>query len=223
MLARVRRRDPACADHLARAGSLGRCSELGALIAEVAPSKVTFLVTAAEADGFGFADGAFLPADSAASSFAVKTADDLASIDDRGRRLQVLANDSPADAVAGALELVESVCRTVLHRLGVPSPRKSADLSDVVAATLDALSAVSPHRAGAEQKSADVAHRFVHHLGSAVATLGELQGLCGARAAPSPRQASLSPSHGRLAVSAAVSLAGFIAETSAKPKLAKKR
>ena len=54
---------------------LGRLGEaLGALIDEVAASKVDFLVQAAERDGFAFADGAFRPAETAPSSFAVMTA-----------------------------------------------------------------------------------------------------------------------------------------------------
>jgi hypothetical protein len=86
---------------------------LGALIDEVAESKQEFLVKAAERDGFVFADGIFRPAKTAPRSFAVTRVEDLASIDERGRRLMLLAKSSPKDAVSGARELVESVCRVV--------------------------------------------------------------------------------------------------------------
>ncbi len=103
---------------------------LGALIEAVAASKEDFLVKAAERDGFVFAHGVFRPAVTAPSSFAVTRVEDLAFIDDRGRRLHLLANDSPKDAIGGAKELVESVCRTVLRLIGEPVPGKTADLVD---------------------------------------------------------------------------------------------
>ena len=112
---------------------------LGALIDEVATSKQDFLVKAAERDGFIFADGVFRPAGAAPSSFEVTRVEDLASIDDRGRRLHLLANDSPKDAIGGANELVESVCRTVLRLLGHPAPGKTADVVDIAKSTLKAL------------------------------------------------------------------------------------
>jgi hypothetical protein len=158
---------------------------LGALIEEVAASKVDFLVKAAESDGFVFADGVFRPAETAASSSAVTHVEDLAFIEDAGRRLHLLANDSPKDAIAGAKELVESVCRTVLGLLDEPAPKKTADLADIAKTTLKALELV-PSRTG-------------DALGAVVASLGEWKG-------PSPR-------HARLAVGAAVTFAGFIAET----------
>src|SRR5665213_1089316 len=100
-IAGVDQHDPQQLDRLGHA--------LGALIAEVAASKQDFLVKAAERDGFFFADGAFRPAGMAPSSFGVTRVEDLACIDDRARRLHLLANDSPADAIGGAKELVESV------------------------------------------------------------------------------------------------------------------
>jgi hypothetical protein len=159
---------------------------LGALIEEVAASKQEFLVKAAERDGFIFADGVFRPAGADQRSFAVTRVEDLASIEDRGRRLQLLANDNPKDAVGGAKELVESVCRTVLRLIGEQAPRKTADLVDIAKSTLQALEFV-PAGDDAE-KSAALVRRFL-------------------------QQKSLSPRHARLAVGVAVTFAGFVAET----------
>ncbi len=78
------------------------------MIAEVAESKQAFLVQAAERDGFLFADGLFRPAKTASRSFAPARVD-VASIDDLGRRLRVLANEYPREAVDGAKELVASL------------------------------------------------------------------------------------------------------------------
>jgi hypothetical protein len=171
---------------------------LGALIAEVAASKQDFLVTAAERDGFAFTDGVFRPAETAPRSFAVTRVEDFALIDDRGRRLQLLANDRPKDAVDGARELVDSVCRTVLRLTGKPAPGKTADLVDIAEATLKALEPAAAGD-GAAKKDAGLIGPCLAQLGAVVARVGELQ--------------RLSPRHARLAAGVAVTIAGFVAET----------
>jgi len=99
----------------------------------------TLIVKAAESDGFVFADGVFRPAPTAPHSFAVTRVEDFASIDDRGRRLQLLANDRPQVAIDGAKEIVESVCRIVLRLTGEPAPKKTAKLAEITKSTLEAI------------------------------------------------------------------------------------
>jgi hypothetical protein len=171
---------------------------LGALIEEVAASKKDFLVKAAERDGFSFADRVFRVAETGPRSFAVTRAEDLALIDERGRRLLLLANDSPKDAIGGAIELVESVCRTVMRLTGEPAPGKKADFLVTVKSTLNALETIS---AGGDdaKKGAALVRKCLQQLGAVVASLSELR--------------SLSPRYARLAVGAAVTFAGFVAET----------
>ena len=147
---------------------------------------------AAQSDGFLFVDGVFRPAGTAASSFAVTRAVDLASIDDRGRRLHLLASDSPKDAIDGAKELVESVCRTLLALIGEPDPRKTADLVDIAKSTLKALELVP----------ASIDGKCLQQLVVLVGSLGEMRNLHGA-----------SRRHARLAAGAATAFAGFVAET----------
>lgn len=142
---------------------------------------------AAERDGFAFADGAFRPAGAAPSSFAVTRLEDLASIDDLGRRLHLLADDRPKDAVAGATELLESACRTVMRLIGKPAPKKTAGLVDIAKSTLKTL--------GLEPLGLEL-------LGALVATLGETRNV-----------GNLSPRHARFASSLAVTFAAFVAET----------
>jgi hypothetical protein len=173
---------------------------LGALIEEVATSKQDFLVNAAESDGFVFANGVFREAGNAPRSFAVTSVADLASIDERGRRLQLLASDSPQDAVNGAVELVESVCRTVLRLIGEPAPAKTADLVDIAKSTLAALELVPAGNDDAK-KGAVLVRRCLQQLGGVVANFGE-----------GPWK-GLSARHARVAVGAAVTFAGFVAET----------
>jgi hypothetical protein len=171
---------------------------LGALIEEVAASKQDFLVKAAERDGFFFAAGVFTPAGTAPSSFAVTRVEDLAFIDDRGRRLHLLANDSPTDAIGGAKELVESVCRTVLRLIGEPAPGKTAALVDIAKSTLKALELVP--LGDDAKKGAALVRRCLQRLSAVVASLGELR-------------EGLSPRDARLAVGAAVTFAAFVTET----------
>ncbi len=171
---------------------------LGTLIDEVAESKVEFLVKAAERDGFLLQGGIFRPAKLASRSFAVTRFEDLTSIDDRGRRIALIASDRPKDAIDGALELVESVCRTILPVVGEPAPAKAADLVAIVKSTLKAVE-LGPPAGGDAKRDAALVRDCLQRLAAVVADLGELRG-------PSPR-------HARLAVGAAVALAGFIAET----------
>jgi len=185
---------------------------LGALIEEVATSKKDFLVKAAERDGFIFADGVFRPAESVPSSFAVTRVEDLARIDDLGRRLHLLASDSPTDAIGGAKELVESVCRTVLHLTGEPAPERTADLGDIAKSTLGALELV-PGSIDDAKKDVALIRRCLQQLGAAVATLGELRNLYGSGHGRDGKWKGPSPRHARLAVGAAVTFAGFVAET----------
>jgi hypothetical protein len=188
-VATVDQRDP---KQVARLGDA-----LGTLIAEVAASKVDFLVKAAELDGFHFADGVFRPAKTASSPFTVTRFEDLASIDDRGRQLLLAVNDRAKEAAGGARELIESVCRTVLRLSGEPSPTKSAGLAGVIKTTLKALE-LGP-AAGDAKKGATLVHRCLPQLGEVVGGVGELN--------------AVSPRHARLAAGIAVTLAGFIAET----------
>ncbi len=118
---------------------------LGALIDEVADSKKAFLIGAAERDGFSLTDGAFRIAVTDASSFALTSLDD-ASIDDRIRRLNVLAGERPGDAIAGSRQLVESAGRLAGDGYGVSGSNKTAAVVRVglrnIAQLIDSLDAV---------------------------------------------------------------------------------
>jgi hypothetical protein len=192
---------------------LGRLGDvLGALIDEVARSKQEFLVKAAERDGFVFAEGVFRPAGTSPRSFAVTRFEGLASIGDRAKRLYLLANESPADAIGGANELVESVCRTALHLIGERAPRKTADLVDIANSTLDALERIQ-EGSDVAKKGAALVRTCLQQLGVVVARLGELRNADSSLHGVDERWNGPSPRHARLAVGAAVTFADFIAET----------
>jgi hypothetical protein len=99
---------------------------LGALIDEVADSKKAFLMDSAGRDGFSLTDGAFRIAVTDAGSFALTSLDDAASIDDRIRRLRVLAGERPGDAVAGSRRLVESASQIAGEGFGIGGKNKTA-------------------------------------------------------------------------------------------------
>jgi hypothetical protein len=179
-VAGVDQNDPQQLDRLGRA--------LGSLINAVATSKEEFLVKAAERDGFLFVEGVFRPVGTTPSSFAVTHIEDLALIHDCGRRLHLIANDNPKEAIGGAMTLVESICRTALRLIGEPAPVKSADLGDIAKATLNVLEGTVRSR------------RCLVQLAVVVASVGEMQSVHG------------SPRHARLAVGAAVTFAVFVAE-----------
>jgi hypothetical protein len=202
-VASVEQHDPQQLDRLGDA--------LGALIEEVAASKVDYLVNAAERDGFLFRDGAFRPAGTDSSSFAVTCVEDFALLDDRGRRLHLLADDSPTDAVDGAKELVESVYRTVLRLTGKGAPENTADLVDIADSTIKALelaASIDDSKAGAT-----LVRRCLQQLGAVVASFGELRNVDGSGYEHDGIWKGLLPRHARLAVGAAVTLSGFMAET----------
>ena len=175
---------------------------LGALVAEVATSKVEFLVKAAERDGFVFAEGVFREAETP-SSFAVTKVEDLAAIEDRGRRLRLLADDSPKLAIEGAKKLVESVCRTALSLAGKPASAKTGGLIELSASVVKALELVPASKS--DTKDAALVRQCLQELTSVVAGLSQLR---------TPK--NLSPRHARLAVGAAVTFAAFLAETYAE-------
>jgi hypothetical protein len=185
---------------------------LGAMIDDVATSKQEFLIQAAASDGFDFANGVFRPAATSPTSFAVTNLADLASIDERGKRLRILANETPVDAIGGATELAESVCRTVSRLIGKPVPAKSSGLAATAKWTLSAL---EPTPAGSDdaKKSAAVASMCLLQLAAVVTELDEARG--SGRGRDGKRKGS-SPRHARLAIGAAVTFAVFIAETYAE-------
>jgi hypothetical protein len=210
-VAGVDQQDP---QQLARLGEA-----LGALVDEAATSKQEFLVHAAERDGFVFANGTFrLP--SGPRSFAVAHVEDFALIDEHGRRLRVLAESSPTEAVVGAVALVESVSRTVLHGLSEPAPAKKANLADVVKRTLKALELAAGKN---DPKSAALTRKCLEQLTAVVATVGELRDAYASGHGRGVKAKDLLPHHARLAAGAAVTIAAFIAGAFAERVAIEKR
>lgn len=128
------------------ARDVGRLAEALGWILEIAerahPDTFEKLRCAAQRDGFAYAEGRLRPTRAAVAPFVAVNVDDLRAIGDQAVRLHLLANERPTDAIGGAKELVESVCKTVLRLTGEPVPRKGADLVEVARATMKALELV---------------------------------------------------------------------------------
>ncbi|MBD5656225.1 MAG: abortive infection family protein [Candidatus Eremiobacteraeota bacterium] len=193
---------------------------LGALIEEVAASKVDFLVQAAESDGFFFADGVFRAAGPTASVFTVTRLEDFASIDNHARRLHLLANDSPKEAIGGANELVESLCRTVLRLLGEPLAKKATNPAETVRSTLDALGLLSIG-SDDDKDGAGLVRLYLQQLAAFVVRLDGLQTVYDSEQGPDGTWKGLSTTHARLVVGTAVTFAGFVADTYVERKAMK--
>jgi hypothetical protein len=112
---------------------------LGALIDEAADSKKEFLIRAAENDGFTYKDGAFCVARVSKNSFAIRTADQLTSAGDLGRRLEALIGRKPKEAIGGAKELARSVLE-----LASPVPAPTRRYLEELALILESIDGDTP-------------------------------------------------------------------------------
>lgn len=206
-LASVDQRDFAAVQRLAEA--LGWLLEI---IERGNPEEFETLRRAAERDGFAYKDGRLRPTRLAVAPFAAVEEDDLRKIGDQAVRLHALAIDRPADAIGGAKELVESVCKTVLRLSGATVPGRGADFMEVVKAAMKVLDLV-PADVDEAKKGADIVRKSLQQLGALVASLGELRNLYGSGHGRDGKWKGLGPRHARLAVGSAITVAEFIAET----------
>ncbi len=122
--------DQSDAEQRARLGAA-----FGALVDAAASSKEAFLVAAAESDGFAYVDGAFR----ARAHRAPSEHDEIASLDECGKHLLLLANEEPDRAMAEATTALVSICRDSLRRIGKEAPDEILAVDDMVRVTLDAL------------------------------------------------------------------------------------
>lgn len=129
------------------------------------------------------------------------SAEDFRFLDDRAKRLFLMAVENPQRAIGAAKELVESVCRTVLRLVNEPTPETTADCATVITLTLDALALT---KAGIEdaKMGAKLVPQCIQHLYAVVDSFAEVGNAHG-----------LSSRHARLVVGAAMTFANFVAST----------
>jgi hypothetical protein len=174
--------------------------------------KYEGLIKSIERDGFTYSESRLIATRTAPANFIVSGVDDLDNLRFRVERLTALVDEHPAEAIGGAKELVESVCRTIIRLCDAPTVSKTADLIELAKATMKVLELV-PADVDDAKKGVDTVRRCLQQLGAVVATLGELRNLYGSGHGKDGKWRGLGPRHARLAVGAATTIAVFFSET----------
>lgn len=192
------------------------CEALSSILSDLEPLETngTFdaLVKALQQDGFRHSEGHLTADRPPLIGFAVSGVEDLDNLRSRLDRLAALVDEHPTEAIGGAKELVESVCKTVLRLSGEPEPRGTADLVELAKAAMKVLDLV-PVEVDQSKKGAEIVRRCLQQLGAVVSSLGELRNLYGSGHGKDGKWRGLGPRHARLAVSSATAVAAFLAET----------
>ena len=126
-------------------------------------------------------------------------------------RLENAVETDPALAIGTAKELVESCCKSILSRRGVPVP-KGTDLPKLTKMVTAELRLV-PEGISDEAKGAATIKLILRNLSALSQYLAELRGLYGSGHGRDGKHKGLEPRHARLAVGAAVAFIDFVTST----------
>lgn len=126
-------------------------------------------------------------------------------------RLEKSIDVDPASAIGTAKELVETCCKTILNKRGVPYG-KSADIGDLTKLLVVNLQLV-PEGVSEEAKGAENIRLILRNLTSLTHNLAQLRGLYGTGHGRDGKHRGLQPRHARLAVASAVAFIDFISDT----------
>jgi hypothetical protein len=126
-------------------------------------------------------------------------------------RLKASVEEDPALAIGTAKELVETVCKTILHERQVEFP-SDADIVALVKQTRQVLGLL-PDDVPLAAKGAETIRRLLSNLGAIAQGLGELRNLYGTGHGRQGRTRGLTPRHAQLAVGCAATLVTFLLQT----------
>ena len=126
-------------------------------------------------------------------------------------RLERAIDTDPDLAIGTAKELVESCCKTILTKRGVPFT-KSDDLGNLTKKVAKELRLV-PEGITDEAKGAENIRLILRNLTQLTNNLAQLRGLYGTGHGRDGQHRGLQPRHARLAVASAVAFIDFVAET----------
>lgn len=126
-------------------------------------------------------------------------------------RMEKAIDSDPELAIGTAKETIESCCKTVLTKRGVPYG-KSDDLGDLTKKVSKELQLV-PEGITDEAKGAENIRLILRNLTQITNNLAQLRGLYGTGHGRDGKHRGLHPRHARLAVASAVAFSDFIAET----------
>jgi AbiJ N-terminal domain 3/Abortive infection C-terminus len=126
-------------------------------------------------------------------------------------RVEKIIDTDPALAIGTAKELVESCCKSILTKRGIPFTR-GADLPELTKLLAKELKLV-PDGITEAAKGADNVKRILQNLSSITHNLAELRGLYGTGHGRDGSHRGLSVRHARLAVGTAVTFIDFVTAT----------
>lgn len=126
-------------------------------------------------------------------------------------RLERAVDVDPDLAIGTAKELIESCCKTILTKRGVPFG-KADDLSTLTKNVAKELQLV-PEGITDEAKGAENIRLILRNLTQLTNNLAQLRGLYGTGHGRDGKYRGLQPRHARLAVASAVAFIDFVAET----------
>lgn len=125
-------------------------------------------------------------------------------------RLARAAEDDPSLAVGTAKEMVETICKTILHDRGISS--QAEDLPQLVRTVAKELGLL-PENIPEHAKGSEVIRRMLSSLNQVSQGIAELRNLYGTGHGRDGRFIGLKPRHAKLAVGAAATLGTFLLET----------
>ena len=127
------------------------------------------------------------------------------------KRMESSVQKDPELAIGMAKELIETTCKTILDKRGVPTS-KNPDIQELTKLTLKALKLV-PDGIRDEARGRNTIKKILQNLGTIGIGLAELRGLYGTGHGKDGNFKGLSVRHARLATGAAATLATFLFET----------
>jgi len=126
-------------------------------------------------------------------------------------RLENAVDRDPALAIGTAKELVETCCKSILTKRGIPFT-KSDDLGDLTKKLTKELQLV-PEGITDATKGAENIRMILRNLTQLTNNLAQLRGLYGTGHGRDGQHRGLQPRHARLAVASAVAFIDFVSET----------
>tara|TARA_R110000824_G_scaffold134974_1_gene297982 strand:+ start:736 stop:1998 length:1263 start_codon:yes stop_codon:yes gene_type:complete len=134
-------------------------------------------------------------------------------------RLENAVERDPALAIGTAKELVETCCKSILSKRGVPVSRR-ADLPELTKLLAKELELV-PEDISDKAKGHETIRLILRNLAALTQYLAELRGLYGSGHGRDGKYRGLEPRHARLAVGAAVAFIDFVTATFHKREIQK--
>ena len=126
-------------------------------------------------------------------------------------RMEASIDKDPSLAIGTAKELIETICKAILHNRGVPH-EASAELGPLVKLTTQTLGLV-PQAIPDAARAAETIKVLLSNLASVAGRMAELRNQYGTGHGKHPRAQGLEPRHARLAVGASTTLVTFLYDT----------